>query len=145
MIGDQPHPEALPALILEISDHRDWTTLAGLARWFDMHRRSLSTPYIRVPVEPGAAGVVLSGEPQYSEAGLPDPASAAAIPAEGEPGQGRTRKPPTALGSTDIQLASRSRGDTAGELRTTGFTAHSLSSSTPTSRRSSRTLDLYTQ
>ena len=46
-VGDRPDPEALSALILEICRHREWTTPAQLARWFDMHRRSFSHRYIR--------------------------------------------------------------------------------------------------
>ena len=52
-VGDRPHPEALSALIVDICRHREWTTPAQLARWFDMHRRSLSNRYIRPLVEAG--------------------------------------------------------------------------------------------
>ena len=52
-VGPRPHPEALRALILEICRHRDWTTPAQLARWFDMHRRSLANRYIRPLLEAG--------------------------------------------------------------------------------------------
>ncbi len=49
----RPHPEALRVLILDICRERDWTTPGELARWFDMHRRSLSNRYIRPLVEAG--------------------------------------------------------------------------------------------
>ena len=52
-VGPRPHPEALRALILDICRHRDWTTPAELARWFDMHRRSLANRYIRPLLEAG--------------------------------------------------------------------------------------------
>lgn len=52
-VGDRPHPESLRALIVEICRHRDWTTPAQLARWFDMHRRSLSNRYLRPLLEAG--------------------------------------------------------------------------------------------
>ena len=52
-VGDRPHPTTLRALILEICRHRDWTTPAQLARWFDMHRRSLSNRHIRPLLEAG--------------------------------------------------------------------------------------------
>ena len=52
-VGPRPHPEALRALILDICRHRDWTTPAELARWFDMHRRSLSNRYLRPLLEAG--------------------------------------------------------------------------------------------
>ena len=50
-VGPRPHPEAVRALILDICRHRDWTTPAELARWFDMHRRSLANRYIRPLLE----------------------------------------------------------------------------------------------
>ena len=52
-VGPRPDPEALRALILDICRHRDWTTPAELARWFDMHRRSLSNRYLRPVLEAG--------------------------------------------------------------------------------------------
>ena len=52
-VGERPHPEALRALILEICRHRDWTTPAQLARWFDMHRRGLSNRHLRPLLKAG--------------------------------------------------------------------------------------------
>ena len=52
-VGPRPHPESLRALILDICRHRDWTTPAELARWFDMHRRSLANRYLRPLLEAG--------------------------------------------------------------------------------------------
>lgn len=51
--GERSHPEALRALILDICRRRDWTTPAQLARWFSMHRRSLSNRHIRPLLEAG--------------------------------------------------------------------------------------------
>ena len=52
-VGPRPHPEAVRALILDICRHRDWTTPAELARWFDMHRRGLANRYLRPLLETG--------------------------------------------------------------------------------------------
>lgn len=51
--GERPDPEALRVLILDICRRRDWTTPRQLARWFSMHRRSLSNRHIRPLLQAG--------------------------------------------------------------------------------------------
>lgn len=52
-VGERPHPEAFRALILDICLHREWTTPAQLARWFDMHRRGLANRHLRPLLQAG--------------------------------------------------------------------------------------------
>ena len=52
-VGERPHPEAFRALILDICLHREWTTPAQLARWFDMHRRGLANRHLRPLLKAG--------------------------------------------------------------------------------------------
>lgn len=52
-VGERPQPEVFRALILDICLHREWTTPAQLARWFDMHRRGLANRHLRPLLKAG--------------------------------------------------------------------------------------------